>query len=331
LASQDEAALDGAVDDETADGGVAVPESIFGRPDGPIRRSLAGGRLRRVERGMGGRSLAFRLTLSTGLRGYFKPAQTFNGPRWYAEVVAYHLDRELGFGRVAPAIGRRIAWTELQEAAGDDPRVRELMVDANGDLRGSIIWWIPQRLVALRLPPRWERWLRLEGQPDVVSPFQRSTDYERALEEAPQAAEEPAVPTPEPDLPTRPAELSDMIVFDFLSHNIDRWGSNNTNVRTVGEGGPLMFLDNGAAFTQTQPFVSSMNARLVAVQRFRRSTIEAVRRLDVAAFVERVRRDRMRPTLGEVQQRNLEQRRQFLLEHVDGLIRAHGEAAVLPW
>lgn len=322
--------------DAGADAGVArvrVPtprrNHFFEHADAPLRQALAEGAVAEVERGSGGRSLAFRVTLEDGTRGYFKPEQTFTGTRWYAEIAAYHLDRELRLGRVAPVVGRTLPWGALEAAAGDDPRVRELRIGEDGNLRGAFVWWVPDRPTPLELPPGWERWLRIEGEPDAISPFQRPGEYRRARAE--DGAVAAPAGAPEPDLPTRPAELSDMMVFDYLAHNVDRWGTNNTNVRTVGPGGPLMYLDNAASFTLPSPRIAQMDARLRAVQRFRRSTIEAVRRFDVAHFVERLADDPLSPVLDERQQRNLETRRLYLLEHVDALVREHGEAAVFPW
>ena len=41
---------------------------------------------------------------------------------------------------------------------------------------------------------------------------------------------------------------TDVVVFDYLTANTDRWGGDNANVLTRGRGGPLVFLDNGAGF-----------------------------------------------------------------------------------
>lgn len=303
-------------------------DRFFEQADAPLRQTLSGEDVAVVERGTGGRSLAFRITLADGTRGYFKPEQSFTGTRWYAEIAAYHLDRELGLGRVAPVVGRAFQWSALEGAAGDDPRIRELRIAEDGTLRGAFIAWVSERLFPLELPSGWERWLRVEGEPDVVSPFQRPGEYRRGRAGAAAREGEGGL---EPDLPSRPAELSDMMVFDYLAHNVDRWGGNNTNVRTIGRGGPLMFLDNAASFTLPSARVAQMDARLRAVQRFRRSTLEAVRRFDPERFFERLARDPLAPELDERQRRNLEARRAHLLAHVERLVEQHGEDAVLPW
>lgn len=298
---------------------------FFDHADAPIREALATEAIAEVERGGGGRSLSFRITLADGTRGYFKPAQTFNAMRWQSEIAAYHLDRELGLGRVAPVVGRSIPFSELEDVARRDGRFDELRAGDDGQIPGAFVWWVPERPTPLRLPDGWERWLLIDGDPARVTPFQRPGQYRRGLTS--RSADE----APEMDRPDRAAELSDMIVFDYLSQNLDRWGTNNTNVRTVGPGGPLMFLDNAASFVLRAPRIPQMDARLSAVQRFRRSTIDAVRRFDVDRFAERLAEDPLAPELDERQLENLERRREHLLEHVDALVEQHGEDAVYAW
>ncbi|HJL20001.1 MAG TPA: hypothetical protein RMH99_30330, partial [Sandaracinaceae bacterium LLY-WYZ-13_1] len=311
--------------------------------DAPIRRALASEAIDEVERGHGGRSLGFHVTLEDGTEAYFKPDQAFNGMSWYAEAAAYHLDRALGLGRVAPVVTRRFAWSELEDAAGGDRRIDEIHVDDEGRVVGSLIWWVPARLRPVELPAGWERWLRVSGRPPAITPFQRPGAYRRALarhrarERAEVGGEQEETPprrvraTPEPDRPERPAEMSDLIVFDYLTHNVDRWGTHNTNVRTVGEGGSLMYLDNAAAFTLRRHRLGIMDRRLAQVQRFRRSTIDAIRALDLETFAERLAEDPHGPLLDEHQLEGLAVRRAHLLGHVDALVDRHGEARVYAW
>ncbi len=309
---------------------IAAPaeDAFFGRPDAPVREALAHGDIAEVERGRGGRSIAFVVTLEDGTRGYFKPDQSFDGTSWYAEIAAYHLDRELGLGRVAPVVGRRIRWSELSAAAGHDARVSEVALADDGTVVGAFVAWVPARPTPLPLAEGWESWLRVDGTAPAVTPFQRPPQYQRALARA-REHEVPALePMPEPDREERPAELSDMLVFDYLTQNLDRWGGHNTNVRTVGSEGPLMYLDNAAAFTLRGPHVPMGDRRLEQVQRFRRSTIDAVRALDVDHFAARLQADPLAPSLDARQLRNLETRRQRLLAYVDQLVEEHGEDAV---
>ncbi len=328
VAREESAAPSGSEDD------TAVPahrgDAFFGEPDAPVRRALGSEAIETVDHGRGGRSLAFVVTLADGTRGYFKPEQTFNGTQWYAEIAAYHLDRALGLGRAAPVVGRSIAWSDLRAAAGHDRRVSEIVRGEDGSVRGAFVAWVRARPTPLALPAGWESWLRIDEDAPAVSPFQRPGLYRRAL------ARQRAHPTPIDDVaspaqPERPAELSDLVVFDYLAQNLDRWGTHNTNVRTVGRDGPLMLLDNAASFTLRAPRIGLMDRRLEQVQRFRRSTIDAVRRFDVEAFAARLAADPLAPTLSARQLRNLETRRQQLVAHVDALVEEHGEDAVYAW
>ena len=325
-----------AVEIEAPDAGESEPDaavialdSFFGREDAPLLDVLAHSDLARVERGSGGRSLAFRLTFSDGSRGYFKPPQTFSGSHFFAEIAAYHLDRMLGLGRVPPTIGRRLAWDPLREIAAGDERVAEAIVDRD-HVCGSLSYWVPERLVPIQLGLGWEAWARF-GPAPAVSPFQRARVY------ASQAAGEMPVSDVSDlrrasatlDTSDRAVELSDLVLFDYLTENIDRWGGDYTNVRTRGPGGELVFLDNAAGFIDSpQASPSFMDARLHAVQRFRRSTIDAIRGFDVEAYRARVEADVCAPILTDRMYTQLEERRATLLAHVDRMIAEHGESAL---
>ena len=297
---------------------------FLGEPDWPMRLALASGEVAEIEKGRGGRSLAFKITLADGTQGYYKPEQSFSAAHWYGEVASYYLDRELGLGRAIPTIGRALPWQPLREVAGSDPRVSEVTVQPDGTVRGAFIWWVPGGLDPVAPGTGWERWVRIAGALGVT-PYQRPIGWSRG---------EPAddgPPATEPDVPERPAELSDMIVFDYLTTNVDRWGGSFTNVRTRGAGGPLVYLDNGAGFTAGPTArIPLMDARLEALQRFRRSTVDAIRRLDVARLRERMALDPLAPVLSDRHFEQLEERRRHLLAHVGAMEARFGDR-VFAW
>ncbi|MFO0685088.1 MAG: hypothetical protein U0234_23720 [Sandaracinus sp.] len=303
-------------------------DAFFGEPDAPRLGVLARAEPTQIERGSGGRSLAFRLTFADGSRGYFKPEQTFSGAHFAAEIAAYHLDRMLGLGRVPPTVGRRMDWAPLRAAAGGDARVSEAVV-REGAVCGSISYWVPERLVPIRLGLGWESWVRFAPAPSI-SPFQRARLYAAQASgavERPEPAETLRA-ADAPDTADRAAELSDLVLFDYLTENIDRWGGDYTNVRTRGPGGALVFLDNAAGFIDApQASPGFMDSRLHAVQRFRRSTIEAIRAFSIDAFRARLEADAC-AVLSERQYAQLEARRATLLAHVDRVIAEHGESAL---
>ena len=309
------------------------PSAFLGEPDAERIEALRSAEIREVAKGKGGRSLAFRITLADGTRGYFKPKQTFSAAHWYSEVAAYYLDRELGLGRVPPTTGRAFRWSQLKQAAGNDERVSELGIAPDGTVKGAFIWWVPEPLKRIRMGRKWERWVRVQNTLPVT-PYQRPVDYRADLNRRPgvREATDPRRPIAQaPDTEGRPAELSDLIVFDYLTQNVDRWGGDFTNVRSRGAAGPLIYLDNGAGFWLGEQRLGLMEARLKALQRFRRATIEAVRRFDIERFAARLQDDPLAPVLNGKQLDGLAQRCGALLEHVDAMVARFGEARVFPW
>jgi hypothetical protein len=310
-----------------------APDAFLGEPDAPRLEALAAGAFASVEKGRGGRSLAFKVTLADGSRGYFKPEQSFSAAHFWSEIVAYHLDRALGLGRVPPVVGRRVRWEALRAAAGGDRRVRELAIASDGTICGAFVAWIEGDVDPLALPREWERWVRV--QPGVgLTPYQRPADYRAMLHGSRDPRLEVLDPRrplagPDADTPDRPAELSDLLVFDYLVQNVDRWGGGFTNVRTRGPGGPLVFLDNGAGFWPNEQRLPLMEARLRHLQRFRRSTVEALRRFDRARFEARLARDPLAPLLDARQLDGLEARVGAVLEHVGAMRATHGDAIYL--
>jgi hypothetical protein len=311
-------------------------DRFFEEDDAPRLEVLRHAEITRIERGTGGRSVAFRLTFADGSRGYFKPEQTFSGTSFEAEVAAYHVDRLLDLGRVPPTVARALPWGRLDAVLAGDPRGAELIVQPDGTVRGSLSFWVEERLVPLELGVGFERWFRVEPAP-YLTPFQRARVYV-----AQAAGTEPIVPpvgedgaplplAGEPDRPDRGAELSDLVLFDYLIHNIDRWGGGFTNVRTRERGGPLVFLDQAGGFGPGRARIGFMDRRLHAVQRFRFLTVEAIRRLDVAELRARLEGEGMGPLLDERRLAHLDERRQHLLAHVEERSTAQGEPATFPW
>ncbi len=315
----------------------ASTDAAAGPSDAALLDSLSNSAIIRVKRGSGGRTLAFKLGFADGSAGYFKPEQQVSSAHWYAELAAYHLDRALGLNRVPPVASRRVAWSMLMSAAGADRRIPELIIGHDGMLRGAVVHWIPEHLLPAHTPPGWENWLRAEPFARwSVSPYQRPAVYGaqlKAVHEAGRRGElapgryESVPVSADIDLP--PA-LSDMILFDFLTLNYDRWGGDNTNVLTRGAGGPLIFLDNGDGFSPGPARRSLLDARLAPLSRFRKRTIDALRALDVNAFGERLNRDPLGPILDAHALAGLETRRQIVLEHVAAQARRFGDA-VFAW
>lgn len=324
--------------------------------DEEVLAQLRGEEIVEIERGRGGRSVAFRVRLEGGMRAYFKPEQTFSGTQWYAEIAAFHLDRILRLRRTAPSTGRAVPWSLLEAVLGDDPRASEVIVQPDGSVRGVLTAWIEERLVPLAPPAGWEQGLRTHPY-DGIMPYvaagtlrrlrdghRRGIGRDAGIDAGADAGVElggDAGATTEAetrvgaddgwDEEGRSAELSTLIAFDFLTHNGDRWGGGFTNVRTRGVEGPVIYLDNAAGFARGPSRRETLDLRLAFVERFERGFVQKVRRLELEEFRERLGDDPLAPILDETQLTHLEERRRTLIAHIDALIARDGEECVLPW
>ena len=124
----------------------------------------------------------------------------------------------------------------------------------------------------------------------------------------------------------RIAELSDLVIFDYLVQNVDRWGGGFTNLRLLGEDGPLIFLDNGAGFWRGEQRLPLLERRLASLQRFRRETVEALRAFDAEAFERCLDADPLAPVLDEKRREGLRLRVRAVLDAIDALEARFGDA-----
>jgi hypothetical protein len=138
-----------------------------------------------------------------------------------------------------------------------------------------------------------------------------------------------ALGTSEP-LPPLAAELSDMLVFDALIGNWDRWSG--ANVQSDAAGRVLYIRDNDAGFGPRLPAAreTAIFAPLRRCQRFSRRLIEQLRVLTRESFEHELSQN---PGLAgrsaELGIAGVFERRERVLQHVQALIDVHGEDNVL--
>jgi hypothetical protein len=314
---------------------------FLGKSETATLDGLRSGQLQSAEKGTSGRTLAFKVTLDSGVQGYYKPEQRLAGASWSAEVAAFYLDRALQIDRVPPVVSKRLPWKELAPVAVGDPRAKTVVVGKDGTVRGALIAWLPEKLEPAQTPSGWEDWIRSEPlDPFAVSPFQPAAAYKRASAEQQKhrnGATASAVgtrPAPTPARPELPAELSDLIVFDYLTGNSERFAADNANLLTLGgsDKGPLIFLDNGSAFAGTPASGQHglVDVQLAAVSKFRRRTTDALRALDIDALKATMAADPLGPILDAAAWRGLEARRKAVLDHVRRQEKQFGDA-VYAW
>ena len=306
-------------------------DCFLGTPDQWMRERLLQRDITAIKKGSGGRSLAFKLTFADGTQGYYKPAQSFSGANWYAEVAAYHLDRALGLGRVPPVVSRRMSWEQLRPSAGKDYRVPEIHVEPDGTVRGALVYWLDGPLAPAATPAGFENWFRVDKfQPWALSPYKRPAAYRQDLRDNKRRVRKGQqsrlyFETPPEADGALAAALSDMVIFDYLTLNIDRWGGQNGNVLTHGADQQLIFLDNGAGFSLGPPTRSLMDARLELLQRFRRSTVAALKRFSLSDFERRLDAEELAPVMGRELRAGVAIRRALVLDHIAAMEARHGD------
>ena len=281
--------------------------------DGAWLERLASGPIAEIVRNTGGATLTLRVRFADGSRAVFKPEQKHSASNYRAEIAAYHVDRLLGFGRTAAVVGRSIGFEHLLghlEHSGADEkwleRFQNEVISKNGRVSGAMIAWHAGRLANAEPPKGWTAGLK-------------SRD-----------------PVPE-SIAARLPEWSDLMVFDFVIDNTDRWSGGN--VLSLGTGGPLIFLDNASSFAAWRASKGETTASLIEpICRFRRATLDALVAVGPAASAEHelsaelrrsLAKDPLAPVLGESQLTAVDRRIERLLQHIDQCKAALGEQIVL--
>lgn len=214
---------------------------------------------------IGHTSVVMKVTLEGGAVAAFKPKSKRGPVRYKGEVAAYRLAKALGLLNVPPAYA--VAYpTEKVRAAfaagGAAKTFDDEVVSQGGYVFGAILPWIdgltfvPLETDAWR--SKWTTWLKHDG---MIPEEQR----------------------------TLAADISTMIVFDYVTANFDRWSGGN--VGKDPKTGRLLFIDNDGAFYE-QPHegpLAHQLALLKATDRFSKSFVKAL---------EGLRRDDLHGILG---------------------------------
>jgi hypothetical protein len=256
----------------------------------------------------GGSSLSFRVEFADGSRAAFKPAQTNLQTIPRKEVAAYRLNRLLGLNAVPPAAPRMVSRDELLshltgEAQALIPRIRaETLFNPIGKTAGVMMYWIPE--------------LRDSGF-DTPAGLQVRTEWLSQGNPIPLEKQELAM------------QLSNLVVFDFLTSNPDRYSGGN--MKMSPDGSHLYFMDNTMAFFLDPTGNEKTRPVLLATQRFSRHLFRALDRLSIGTLQQLLAQEKDSPyeilTLSEM--RAVVARRDVVKKHVEGLVAVYGEPAVL--
>lgn len=263
-------------------------------------------------RPVGTTSVVFRAGLDAPFRAAVKLA-TYERPLGpAAEAAAYRLARCLGLTTVPPVVLRRVSEQDLELAL--DRRYSErwqqiaphLILDAQRSVEAAAVFWI-EGLRELPIATR-------EGREPIL----------RALVQG--SASEPATQL-------MAAQLSDLIVFDLVIGNADRWSGGNVQGDASGQW--LYIRDHDLAFAaRLRPEVETrLLAQLKRVERFSRGLIGRLRTLSAERFEREWSQDpqlaRRARWLRERVPEGVLARRDRVLLHVQALVARYGEEAVL--
>jgi hypothetical protein len=258
---------------------------------------------------IGHTSVVFKLRLAGGFEAAYKPRSKRGAGRYKGEIAAYRLGVALGLPNVPPAMPRTFSYATLLAALGGKDSdagallVDEAVTDEAGRLPGAIIPWIPRLgFLALEKDPLLSQWKGWLGTTDDVPEDKRSLA----------------------------AQISTLIVFDYLTGNWDRWSGENVGFDS--KQGMVLFIDNDGAFYDTPPPgpLASQRRRLEAVTRFSRGFVASLRRLDAGALRAAMGEEAAgAPLLGPRSLAGVAARRDEALRLIDRLVARLGEAKVL--
>lgn len=202
----------------------------------------------------GGSSIKLRVTFVDGSQAAVKPNQ-LRITRYQAEVAAFKLARTLGIMSVPPSCVRTFSKEQLQANMPKDLRERmdqELVVDDKGNVKTAVIQWVPGLRNMKLEQADWWRPLLKAGEPIPNGKHKRV------------------------------AEISTLLLFDYLLLNFDRWSGGNTTEAD----GEMIYIDQGASFGPDKKHGHSrlMLKTLRWSERFPRTLAQTLFQLDLPAL-----------------------------------------------
>ncbi|MFT3698931.1 MAG: hypothetical protein QM831_37635 [Kofleriaceae bacterium] len=289
----------------------ATDSTIYELPDEQLLAPLAATPVTGVKLNHGGTSLSLRLEFASGARAAFKPQQTHPQSDPRREIAAYRIDRMLGIGHVPPAKSAVFATADLIAAAKTDARdyteqrLADEAIAHDGKVVGEVSWWIPEirdaTIGEFRVDEQggMAQWVPLLQAGTPVPP-----ENQRLIE-----------------------DLSNVIVFDVLIDNADRWTGNNTKCSVDHQ--TLYFMDNTLSFSNfTLGHEANLNP-LHRISKFSRKLVHRLRTLTYTSVAQISADDNLGALLEPGEIKALLARRDHLLRYIDGLTAELGEANVL--
>jgi hypothetical protein len=278
--------------------------TFLGMKDELLIERMRRGEIVQAKLNKGGSSISFRLDFADGSRAAFKPEQTNPQTVPRKEIAAYRLNRMLGLNRVPPATGRTVHKDELLGKLPADAQfvatriMAETLFDEEGFTRGEASFWIPtildSHLDSNENQLIWSKWMTVGEE----------------------------IPVDKVDIM---AQLSNILLFDLLTNNSDRFSGGN--LMTSKDGRTLYFMDNTFGFQLEPEGHIRCRTALMRCQKFSRKMVDSLRRLDLGTV-----RSALSPEAGvlsDAEIRSLLARRDVGVKYIDNLIALNGADKVL--
>ncbi|MBN1947864.1 MAG: hypothetical protein JW797_19515 [Bradymonadales bacterium] len=310
-------------------------DPIFNRP---VETLVPGVQIDQIRALGGGSTLTMRLRRDGETIAAFKPNQTRRQSNYRAEVAAFRLCPVIRCIFEVPYsfevrielrhFLRLYGIRSLGEGTGYASNFSDLVwTRDNGRQYLHGVWkdWVPHfTKFPIEYEDVWTPWVSVDGdldaldQPlaDALAPLRGRPEgnYDDILAEAASATTR--------DLAT---QISNLLVFDFLINNWDRFSTAYLGVNCQWADGRFVSIDNGAGFMTRDPH--RPRTHLHQLSRFSRRLVREVRELDREALLPLLFPD---PTAEEqLQYQAFLDRVDEFLAYVDDLIEQYGHEAVL--
>lgn len=201
------------------------PGYWMGKKDELILKHIQTAKIKSISFNRGGSTISLRLHFTDGTNAAFKPDQFHEQTVPRFEIVAYRINKLLGLSRVPPATWRILTKKEIFGKLNTKSRTiirrikREVNFNKDGTVAGEVSIWIPKVKPLLLSKLKWRRkWL------GWLNPLNYLYENQYLLT----------------------AQISNMILFDFIVNNPDRF--TGYNILATPNLKKIYFMDNTFAF-----------------------------------------------------------------------------------
>ncbi|MGM0597041.1 MAG: hypothetical protein ACQES9_08395 [Myxococcota bacterium] len=279
------------------------PGFWMGKKDKVHQKHIQIAKISKIYFNRGGSTISLRLVFNDGSKAAFKPDQFHEQTVPRFEIAAYVINKLLGLDCVAPATWRTITKKELFSKLAVKNRhlrkriAREIKYNKDGTIDGEVSTWIkvivPIKLESLKWRKRWISW---------ISPWGRLNRKNFA----------------------HAAQISNMIIFDYMINNPDRFSGNNTFTDKSRK--KFYFMDNTYSFYPDYEDIGNARFYLNQVRRFSLKMIRKIQTFTAKSLKKELAKIKNPPwkILTDKEIKAVMKRRDILLNHINKKIAQYG-------